>query len=72
MQRNKDYPNDASNGPRDPGTDSQSKLGNLVIRVRTGDQVQVGETLISVNEISMGYAKLGFRAPKTVKIDRKK
>lgn len=70
MQRDPDISDDPKDHSRD--TKPDSKAGFLMIRVRSGDELQVGEATVCFNEISMGYAKIGIKAPRSVKVERKK
>lgn len=72
MHNDSDKPDDSQDGRRDPGSNSDgTKAGFLMIRVKRGDEIQVGDATVCFNEIAMGYAKVGIKAPRSVKVQRK-
>lgn len=71
-----DHPNNPDN-PENIGTGQEpdangAKTGFLMVRVRRGDELEIGEAYVHLNEVSQGYVTLAIKAPRSVKIIRKK
>lgn len=54
----------------DKDCQKNEKTGFLVMRIRRGDTIYVGDTIISVREMQGSNAKLAIRADKSVNIKK--
>ena len=63
-------------GPKDDRSNKESdsdrvKSGFLILQVRRGEEIEIGDIVIGFNEISSGYARVAIKAPKAIRIHRR-
>lgn len=66
------HSDETTNSPGHPEADSQRAIysGFLVLKLRAGESVMVGDILIAVREVRTTQIEIAIRAPKSIKITR--
>lgn len=72
MQHIKNQPNEATDSGRDkePTTPGSEYSGFLILQMREGDLLEIGDSVICINELLSNKVKLAVKAKKSTKIKR--